>query len=286
MKKILRAALDHLPARQPILKALRVIRPPKSVYSRLPFKGDFRVAVNGTGAFVMHSHGHGDENAIFWRGLFGFGERASMQLWVRLCAGASCIFDVGANWGLFSLVAAAANPKARIFGFEPVTPSLQIFRANVALNQFPSLEIIHAAVGNLDGAVPMFFNPTDPKQASLGGGAGAVREDVTALRLDTFVRQRGLPRLDLLKIDVETFEPLVLEGMGALLAQQHPTILIEVLNDEVGARLENLLPPDYLCFHVDEESGAQRRDSIRRISRKSRNYLLCSASQAKALGLS
>lgn len=286
MKKLLRAAIDHLPARQPMLKALRLVRPPKSIYSRLRFRGEFNVPVNGSGSFAMLSHGHGDENAIFWRGLFGFGETASMQLWVRLCTESSCIFDVGANWGLFSLVAAAANPGARVFGFEPVTPSLEVFKANVALNQFTALEIIHAAVGDTDGTLPMFFNPSDTKQASLGGGAGTVREDVTALRLDTFVRQRGLSRLDLLKIDVETFEPLVLQGMGAILAEQHPSILIEVLNDDVGARLEQLLPRDYRMFHVDEESGPKRRDSIRRISRKSRNYFLCSAAKAQALGLS
>ena len=277
--------IDNLPARQPFFKALRLVRPPKAIYSRLRFKGDFAVPVDGTGSFFMRSHGHGDENAIFWRGLFGFGESASMRLWVRLCREAACIFDVGANWGLFSLVAAAANPKARVFGFEPVTPSLQVFRENMALNRFSSVEIVHAAVGNIDGTVPMFFNPTDTKQASLGGGANTVREDVPALRLDTFFRQQRLPRLDLLKIDVETFEPLVLEGLGQLLGEQTPSMLVEVLNDDVGAKLGQLLPDSYRFFHIDEEAGPMRRESIRRISRKSRNYFLCSASQAQSLGL-
>ena len=45
------------------------------------------------------------------------------------------IFDIGANTGIFALVSGAANPKARIFAFEPVSRVFEKLKGNVALNE-------------------------------------------------------------------------------------------------------------------------------------------------------
>lgn len=285
MKPLLRAMIDHLPCQRQVFQALKVFRPPKAIYSRLRFRGDFRVNVNGRGAFMLRSRGQGDENRIFWRGLFCEGEAGSLQLWVRLCREAQVILDVGANWGLFSLVAAAVNPAARVFGFEPVSPTCRIFRENVALNRFAALECVQAAVGAKDGTTQIFFHPDNAKQASLHG-RGACCENVPAVALDSFIRQRGLPGVNALKIDVETFEPEVLQGLAATLPRCRPALLVEVLNDDIGARLQPLLPADYCFFHIDE-SGAPplRHDRIRRLSRASRNWLFCPPDTARLLRL-
>jgi FkbM family methyltransferase len=283
MKQLLRAMIEHLPCQRQVFRALKVLHPPKAVYSRLRFRGDFRVNVNGQGAFLLRSRGHGDENQIFWRGLFCEGEAGSLQLWVRLCREAGVIFDVGANWGLFSLVAAAVNPAACVFGFEPVSPTFRVFQENAALNKFAALECIQAAVGAKDGATQIFFHPDNAKQASLNG-RGASSETVPALALDSFIRQRGLPGVNALKIDVETFEPEVLQGLAETLPRSRPALLVEVLNDDIGARLAPLLPDGYRFFHIDE-SGAppQRHDHIRRLSRASRNWLFCPPETARRL---
>jgi hypothetical protein len=59
--------------------------------------------------------------------------------------------------------------------------------------------------------------------------------------MDEFFAEH-LPELkpDLLKIDVETHEASVLRGLGKLLGNK-PTIIIEILNDEVGRDCESIV---------------------------------------------
>ena len=45
--------------------------------------------------------------------------KAPINLWVKACHYANTIMDVGAHFGIYSLPAAAVNPKATVYGFEP-----------------------------------------------------------------------------------------------------------------------------------------------------------------------
>lgn len=74
--------------------------------------------------------------------------------------------------------------------------------------------------------------------------------------------------------DVETHEPEVLEAVGEILKRDRPRILIEILTDEVGRRVEPFFAgPDYHMFRIDEGVGPQEVTAIR--AGESRNYLLC-----------
>jgi tRNA1(Val) A37 N6-methylase TrmN6 len=42
-----------------------------------------------------------------------------LALWIKLCRQSETILDVGANTGVYALVAGAVNKKAKIFAFEP-----------------------------------------------------------------------------------------------------------------------------------------------------------------------
>ena len=51
------------------------------------------------------------------------------------------------------------------------------------------------------------------------------RTVVPVLTLDRFVREKGIARVDLVKIDTETTEPEVLAGMADTLKRDHPAIV-------------------------------------------------------------
>ena len=136
---------------------------------------------------------------------------------MRLSRSASVIVDVGAYIGIYSLVAAAVNPRALVFGFEPVSRNFEAFEANCALNA-TNVTPIRAAVGDRDGFADLFLSE-DPTIASLGRSQGPVQERVPVCTLKTWFRDNSLDQMDLMKIDVETFEPAVLAGMGDLLGR-------------------------------------------------------------------
>ena len=263
--------------------------PSDAVRQRLFFLGVFEVPC-AEKTFRLRNYGYFFENTIFWTGLTGGYEGVSMSLWMKLCRDAETIVDIGANTGIFSLVARALNPRARIYAFEPVQRVFDRMRDNVALNGF-DIDCRLEAATNVDGHVTLFDVDAEHEySATLNRGFYAVHpaaetvveSRVAARRIDTFIREQGVAKIDLMKIDVEMHEPEVLEGMAECLKTMRPTMLIEVLTEEMGERVHaRLRGYDYLFFDVDEK-GAPKR--VSRIGKSGfHNVLVCSESVARRL---
>ena len=72
--------------------------------------------------------------------------------------------------------------------------------------------------------------------------------------------------------------------MKGYLKQFQPTILIEILSDEIGAKVQNLLRGiDYLFFNLDEKTQPRQVSNITKS--ESYNYLVCKKEVAIDLGL-
>ena len=251
---------------------------PHSVYRHLHFIGEFEVATP-RGPFRMFHHGAEIENELFWEGLPGRRERVSMELWMRLCQKARVILDVGANTGIYSLVAAVMNPGARVYGFEPITTLFERYEGNCRVNGF-DVHTFRTALSNAAGMGVMRGWVLEK-----GTEARALDDEVVSTtRLDALIESCSLGPVDLAKIDVEGHEPEVLEGMGRFLAEFKPTLLIEVLSDSAGEKLEAFLGDlGYLYFDLDEVGPPRLMRHIRASSHW--NYLVCSPATAGELGI-
>jgi FkbM family methyltransferase len=267
----MKAGLRRLPWRRRLFDVARGLRLPRAVTRHLPVEGPFRVEIGGGAGFRLRGHGHPGETDLFWRGLERHEERESLRCWLRLCRRSRVIVDVGASIGVYSFAASAANPEALVFGFEPLPSAFAIFAANCTENP-GRVKAIHAAVGDRDGTADLYFGD-DTDVPSLGRPEGRTRERVPIRSLRSFFREEGIDRVDLLKIDVETFEPAVLAGLGDLLHRSRPSMIVEVLSDDVGEELQRLCPEGYEFFHIDERLGPVRRPRVERVSHESRNYL-------------
>ena len=278
-----------LPAKRALCHALRALPLPRDKFSAdLRFDGPFTLVTHDRSSLQMSSFVAGTiENQLFWYGLDGW-EATSLRLWHQLATKARVIFDVGANTGIYSLLAKDANRDATVCAFEPSARVFERLERNVNMN---GLGVIcrREAVSDQVGEAT-FFDFESPHQysASLHSemfshpSRREVRVQTT--RIDQVYRELGLSSLDLAKIDVELHEPQVLEGMGALLATQRPTLLIEILNPAVGAKIIKIVAGlDYLFFAIDEHSGAVRVEDLGLTN--NRNYLLCSKVTAGGLGL-
>ena len=88
----------------------------------------------------------------------------------------------------------------------------------------------------------------------------------------------------MIKIDVETHKAEVLEGFSNYLHKFNPTILIEILNDEVRTNVQKIVSNmGYLYFNIDENAGIRQVTSITKSDYY--NYLLCMPEMAKELSL-
>jgi FkbM family methyltransferase len=228
-----------------VVRSTGILRNHENLYWWLRFRGKFDVHVTNDERVALISSGASIENSIFWSGLYGSWESESIDLWVALARSADVIFDVGANTGIYSVVAQAVNPNAQIHAFEPNARVFEDLIGNVRVNGFRI--VCHCkAVSNFDGTTT-FYEVTDRSgySSSLNGdflaSTSHIARQVPVTRLDTFAANQGLKTLDLIKIDVETHEKEVLDGLGEMLTKFSPSILIEVLNDEIGIAIETLI---------------------------------------------
>lgn len=295
LKQRIKDALLLIPAKNVFVGLRTIVRffglPDKRFYWYLRFRGDFAVPVDDSHALRLRSYGSSIENSIFWAGLTGEWEAASIKLWIKLAKEAKVVFDVGANNGIYALIAKAVNPGAKVYAFEPLD---RIFEKLVYNNQLNNFDIIciKCGVSNEDGTATFYDIPDENSySSSLNSDFAAERGEtispitIETIRLDTFIKQNNLHQIDLMKIDVETFEPEVLEGMGEYLEKFKPTLLIEILTDEVAQRIENLVSnKGYLYFDINDAA-----DSVKRVEQLTKsssfNYLICSTDTARQIGI-
>ena len=74
------------------------------------------------------------------------------------------IIDIGAAIGEFSLFAAAHDPTARIFAYEPFPESVEIFRENIAANGIRNITLIPKAVWKSNTTLQLDFSLLEPLQ--------------------------------------------------------------------------------------------------------------------------
>lgn len=139
----------------------------------------------------------------------------------------SVLIDIGANFGFFALMASKKITDGKIYAFEPVRETFQYLKDNVDINGLSNRIIIRqAAVSDREGHIHITNN-------KFGGNHLLTKklhnsESVPTIRLDTFVIQNNIKRIDTIKCDVEGAELLVLKGGEHCISKYHPTIILEI----------------------------------------------------------
>lgn len=288
IRAVIRKIYAIIPLKKELFLVLRIFwRPPERIYKHLHFTGVFTLRINSQTSFKMKNYGHSEETQLFWVGLSGCWERQSMKIWIALCDKARIIFDVGANTGVYALMAGALNPQARIYALEPVKRVFQKLEENVQLNRFP-VRCICKAASNFSGRALIYDTPADHvysvtvNKNRLPEGTEAVVTEIETITLAALIETEKLLSVDLLKIDVETHEAEVLEGLKPYLALHLPTLIIEILNNEVAeqvARIFHGLP--YLYFNIDENREIRNVPALTKSDYY--NFLICTREVAEYL---
>lgn len=292
MKALLKKVYNSIPLKKQIFTGLKLVYTPKeSVYRHLHFHGVITVKVNQNARFKMNHYGFQIENEIFWKGLEGGWEKASVSLWTKLAANSKTIMDIGANTGIFALIAKAVNPQTKIYAFEPIKRVHEKLQANILLNNY-NIKSYPLAISNTNGKAYVYDEPHKENVYSVtvnkdmnNNIAGKVKTDIDIITLDWFIKQNQIAGIDLMKIDVETHEGEVMEGFMKYLPAFKPTFLIEILRNEVGEKVQACLAGlDYLYYNINESGEITKVDNILRRGHNY-NYLLCQPQVAASLGL-
>jgi FkbM family methyltransferase len=132
-------------------------------------------------------------------------------------------FDIGSNWGYFSLFATSNRHHLNIHAFEPMPDTFLDLKSCIEQANVSEFVTCHQlALSSSDGEA--FIEIPDrlhSGQATVSFGRGT--HCITTRRLDTM----NLPKPDLIKMDVEEHEMDVLRGAEKTLRSARPFIVFE-----------------------------------------------------------
>lgn len=198
------------------------------------------------GAMTIAHHG-GPQTRVMVKEVFE--QQVYLQNGISLCEKA-CIFDVGANIGLFTLFAHQRRPDAAIYAIEPLPPNFELLKENVTAHKVNAKLLNLGVSDRADEAVFIFYR----QAAGLSGRKSSIEDDKQETRsiiqrwmqevvpqnertssgelevllddylkgetyscrvttLSDIMREHEIKRIDLLKLDVEKSELDVLNGI-------------------------------------------------------------------------
>ena len=152
------------------------------------------------------------------------------------------VLDVGANFGMFSVLAARlVGPNGRVVGFEPASDNVARLAANLSLNDLANVIVVDRPASDRIGSDTFYLNSDNDGGHSLGNpGINPLhpksRETVrpvavTTTTIDAEVLRLGLAPPRLIKIDTEGAEHRVLAGAVDLLREFEIPYVIAELNE-------------------------------------------------------
>ena len=202
---------------------------------------------------------------IFWSGLRAW-EKETSPVILENVRRSRCFIDIGANCGIYTVLACIINPNLRVVAVEPVPKICAALAHNVAKNNIRSkVTILNVALGGSNEMVPFHEAEYDPTQGSLAaeGYQGQIGKiiQVECRTLDSVVEELSVEP-DFLKIDVEGFEDVVLRGASWVLGKFRPRIVLEANPGDPGHRITEILSKHGYQFHIITDSGPERRSEI------------------------
>jgi FkbM family methyltransferase len=187
----------------------------------------------------------------------GIGEPQVQKALVDHLRPGMVFYDLGANIGFFSLMAARlVGPEGRVISFEADPEIAARLRENLARNQFTHAHVEQEAVWSESANVSFArVDPSTSPDRGLGhvspNGSAPGTITVEAVSLDQYTASHPPP--DFLKCDVEGAEVAVFRGASQLFAGKRPILLVEIHSPENHrALLQKFAGHGYLCQNLDE----------------------------------
>ncbi len=153
-------------------------------------------------------------------------EFAEMAFVMHFLRPKEMFFDVGANIGAFTVLAAGVA-GAEVTAFEPSPDTFRMLERNVRLNGLGDrVTLLNVAVGQNAGEIQ--FTSGLGTENCVAGGAGSSEPGGNFIRVKATTLDEASARVvpNLLKVDVEGFETEVFAGAAQLLKQPQPGAMI------------------------------------------------------------
>jgi len=178
--------------------------------------------------------------------------------------GMHTLVDVGANIGMFTLLAKRENPNLTVYSFEPMVETYEVLLRNIGLHNLRDVIAQNVAIGASDGiertftyypnlagnttATPAYKEYEKRVMIELIGKERTDRAFISETRrakvrtLSAIIREYQISSIDFLKVDTEGDELLVLNGIHDedfsiirhIAVEVHSDLLYEEVKDKLS----------------------------------------------------
>lgn len=200
-------------------------------------------------------------------------ESGEMPLFLELLKVTDVLVDIGANFGVFTLVARTRGIKC--IAIEPEPANLAALLTNLQRNGFRDVEIFPVALSKEPSLLPLFGGGEGASLVSNWGGMASTYSRLVPVNtLDNLVSWRFAEARILIKVDVEGHEFAVLNGATRLLDRiPAPVWLLEhcfkenfsgSINPHYGELFDEFFRRGYRCITADAERRPVTETDVRR----------------------
>lgn len=210
---------------------------------------------------------------LYWEG--GLLNFEYTDIFLKLIKKIHCFYDVGANIGYYSLLAAKMNNKLRIVAFEPAKGSLHFLKKNIQINEITNIDIESLALSDSENEEIIFYEVKNSKYKYLKynlageGNTGSktkerdfVKNKVKTMTLDGMVKLKKETGIDLIKMDTEGTENLILKKSDYVLRTMKPIVICETLFNRIEKDLEENFKSYGYEFYNHINKGLRKQKSI------------------------
>jgi FkbM family methyltransferase len=180
--------------------------------------------------------------------LFGMAEPPVTEVFKRITKPGMTVLDIGANIGWYTLLGAKlVGQNGRVISVEPEQRNFETLSRSIAMNKFQNIRLINACMTDTAGEVKLYLSTSNP------GGHSIVFEtkdyiECQGLTVDQILEDQS--RIDIMKIDAESAEPLILRGANELLNADLPLHIIIEYSPLAWKGYEGLLSDLFQKFQV------------------------------------
>jgi FkbM family methyltransferase len=178
---------------------------------------------------------------------------------LQLAKGKKCVFDIGANHGIVSLLISSQNKDMQVYAFEASEAAVNIINHHIRLNNLTGrVKAINALIAERSGyTIPFYWQDSSGGASITKGRLGhTIEVEKVTLSIDDFVLYKSIFP-DFIKMDIEGAESLAIKGMKYTLTSVRPLIMIELhglgsksLAENAAEILEYIRDFNYLMIYL------------------------------------
>jgi FkbM family methyltransferase len=180
--------------------------------------------------------------------------------------------DLGANIGAITIPINKRRKDIKLVCVEASPRIFSYLKQNLRKNEAIQAQLVNKALFYSDNEKLGFYSPDEKYgKGSLSPVFTDIEVSVMTVKLDTLLKELGIKKVDLIKIDVEGFEYHVFKGAESLLSgNDAPDIIFEFVDwaeksasgIEIGAAQQILMDMGYRIFCINDRNKMNELDGI------------------------